>query len=106
MHANSKVSHSACTGLLFLFLCLEAYAQAPVIKVQPQSQTVPPGGRVLLSVGATGTGALKYQWHRAGSPVAGGTNVFLELNRLTPGLAGDYRVVVSNSANAVTSSVA
>ena len=81
-------------------------AAAPEVKVQPQGQTIAAGGWVLLSVGAVGTSPLKYQWQKEGVAINGATNVFLQVRVLGANQAGNYRVVVTNSAGSVTSAVA
>src|SRR5205823_8701568 len=107
---NLPMKRQAATmlvGLLLLFAgCIAASAQAPIIGVQPQNQAAPPGGRALLSVGATGTAPLKYQWQRGALPVSGATNVFLPLKVVATNQTGSYRVVVSNALGSVTSAVA
>ncbi|MBK7997675.1 MAG: immunoglobulin domain-containing protein [Verrucomicrobia bacterium] len=81
-------------------------AVAPVITSQPESQTVADGTDVSFSVTATGTEPLSYRWKRGSATVAGATNATLQVSNVVPGLAGDYLVVVSNTAGAVTSVVA
>ena len=77
----------------------------PSILTQPSSQTVPVGGRLLLTVQADGAPALSYQWRQNGTPVGTNSSVFIVTN--APAAAsGSYTVVVSNSFNAVTSAVA
>jgi len=61
---------------------------------------------VTLSVSATGTAPLSYQWFRNQFAVATGTNSALVLTNGSVLNAGNYFVVVSNSAGAATSQVA
>ena len=79
---------------------------APSIITQPTNQTGTVGGSVALTVLATGTGTLAYQWRHDGNNIAGGTNTSLSLSGLTTNEAGSYVVVVTNSVGSVTSSVA
>lgn len=79
---------------------------APTINTQPLGQLVSPGGDVLFNVRATGTDPLAYQWLFNGAPIASATNNSHLLVNAAPATAGDYRVVVSNAAGSVTSSVA
>ncbi len=63
------------------------------------------GDSVTLSVAATGTAPLTYQWRKFGQPIAGATTATLQLNNLSAFDAGLYDVVVSNGstpASAVT----
>jgi hypothetical protein len=53
---------------------------------------------VLLSVTATGTAPLRYQWQLNGLNVSGGTNATLSLANIQISQAGTYDVVVYNSA--------
>jgi hypothetical protein len=79
--------------------------QAPAITVQPQNQTVNQGDNVLFSVTATGDAPLSYQWKK-GSVNTGSDSATLSLTGVQTNAAGNYTVVVSNSAGSVTSSVA
>src|SRR5439155_14110439 len=80
--------------------------QPPVITSQPQSQTFPCGSVATLSVTATGTGPLAYQWRRNETNLAGATSSSLTFSSLDFTNAGPYQVVVSNSAGTATSSTA
>ena len=79
---------------------------APTIVAQPQSVTVGGGLVAVFTVTATETGPLSYQWQRNEVNVAGATASTLIINNAKTTDAGDYRVVVNNSAGTVTSSVA
>jgi len=79
-------------------------ALAPVIAVEPQSQNVSVGGTVTLSVVASGSPPLSYQWSFKGSNLVGATNASLTLADVGPGAAGVYSVTVSDAGGAVTSS--
>jgi hypothetical protein len=74
-----------------------AASTAPVITAQPRSQSVVAGGNVTLSVSATGSGPLMYQWFRDGVAVNGATAASLTLTSLTPTQAGAYHVEVSDA---------
>ena len=73
---------------------------------QPQSVVGVEGDTVQLSVTATGSPTLTYQWFKDGNAVPAGTNAALTLANVRPAMIGDYTAVVSNSAGSVTSSVA
>lgn len=78
----------------------------PSIVVPPQSQAVWSGGEVAFWVTAVGTPPLSYQWLWGQEAIAGATDSTLSLRNVEPGLAGEYRVVVTNAAGSVTSDAA
>gem|GEM_PF-1572425 len=69
------------------------------------SQSVPVGASHLLSVAATGSGSLSYQWRKDGVNLPGesGPQVFLSNVQLPQ--TGGYTVVITDNANSITSSV-
>lgn len=75
----------------------------PNINTPPASQTVNAGSSATLSVAATGTGTLAYQWRKGGVNV-GINSASLTFNPVTAEHAGSYDVIVSNSSGSVTSS--
>lgn len=83
---------------------------APVITVQPVSQTLPLGGTLALSV--TASNAAAYQWRKdganltTGGRVTGATANGLTITGLTVADSGAYTVVVTNAGGSVTSAVA
>jgi hypothetical protein len=79
---------------------------APSISSNPQSQTVMLGSNVVLSVGAAGSGPLRYQWQFAGNSLSGETNNSINLAAVGLAQGGVYSVVVSNFVGAVTSAPA
>jgi hypothetical protein len=79
---------------------------APAITGQPQSVTVVAGSTANLSVTATGSAPLAYQWKRNGAIIPGATGATLTLLSVTAAQAGEYTVVVSNGTGSATSSVA
>jgi hypothetical protein len=79
---------------------------APIISLQPQSQTVAVGDTASFSVTASGTAPLSYQWRFNGTNIAGaGTNLYTLASAQATN-NGSYTVVITNIAGAVTSSVA
>lgn len=78
----------------------------PVIVSNPQPVTVLAGENALFSVTATGTPPLAYHWRFNGAPLGGPNGDTLSLLNVLPTEAGDYSVIVSNVAGAVTSAVA
>ncbi len=79
-----------------------ATATLPTIVVAPAAQSVAAGERLTLSVGATGTGTLTYQWLKDGTALAGETNPSLIFAAVRPADAGNYSARVTNSAGSVT----
>ena len=78
----------------------------PAILSNPRSQLVSTGETVYLTLEATGSMPLNYQWQRNTSPLAQATNSVLVLSNITVAQAGSYRAVVTNRAGAATSQVA
>ena len=78
----------------------------PAISQQPQSQTIAGGSDATLSVVATGTAPLGYQWRFNGVDLAGATNATLVLRNVTAGQAGSYTVLISNEAGVAQSASA
>lgn len=74
----------------------------PTISAPPTSQTVNAGSIASLSVTATGTGTLAYQWRKGGTNV-GINSASLAFNPVTADHAGSYDVIVSNASGSVTS---
>jgi len=87
-------------------------ARPPQILAQPSSRTHHIGTLATFSVSAIGSQLLEYQWLKNGQPIVDGGNVSgattstLALANVQPNDAGQFSVVVSNSAGTVTSSTA
>ncbi len=79
---------------------------APLITAQPQSQSLGLGQTASLTVTASGTGPLSYQWSRNGTNLAGATSPVLSLTNLQAAHAGTYTVRVTNFVGAITSAAA
>ncbi len=75
----------------------------PTITVQPVEQTVGPRSNVTLSVTATGTAPLSYQWYKDNKTIAGATGSSYTINSTTGNDTGTYMVKVSNAAGYVNS---
>src|SRR6266540_423019 len=91
--------------------CVEVtVAGVPVLSQQPQNQLTPMGNGAVFSVTASGQTvpvSLGYQWQSNGVAVAGASGSSLAVSNVTLANNGDgYRVVVSNCAGSVTSTVA
>ena len=78
----------------------------PSFTLQPQTQTVLTGGNVTLSVAATGSAPLTYQWRFNNTPITGATNSTYPLTNVQVSHAGNYAAVVSNPAGSVLSATA
>ncbi len=82
---------------------------APVIGLQPVSQTVVAAANVSFTVGAVGSTPLSYQWLFNGANlvnggnISGATTTSLTLAGVQGAQGGTYSVVVSNAAGSVTS---
>jgi len=81
---------------------------APSISVQPQSTTIAPGNGTTLSITASGTAPLEYQWFRGvsgdlSSPVQ--TATFSTVN-VAPAATTSYWVRVTNGCGSVNSATA
>ncbi|HVU24146.1 MAG TPA: chitobiase/beta-hexosaminidase C-terminal domain-containing protein [Opitutus sp.] len=81
----------------------EAAATPPAITTQPAAQTATVGDPVTFNVVATGDPAPAYQWQKDGTAIPDATGATLTLDHVTTADAGDYTVVVSNSAGSATS---
>ncbi len=84
----------------------------PSITQPPQNTSVTVGGAAGFSVTASGSGTLGYQWLFNGNALANGgqfsgvTTAALSIANVQSNNAGSYSVIVTNSAGAVTSTVA
>lgn len=79
---------------------------APLITTHPTNQTVTAGATVTLSVAASGTAPLSYQWRRDGTNLAGANSGTLVLDSVQASDSGYYSVVVTNSLGVAVSSAA
>lgn len=73
-----------------------AVTSAPVILAPPASRKAARRGTTTFSVKAQGTGRLRYQWFKDGSPVTGATAASLRLTRVDTPSEGAYTVQVTN----------
>jgi hypothetical protein len=83
-----------------------AESQALAIVSQPASQTVYVGGSLTLSVGATGPGAVSYQWYLNGNPILDATGSSYTVATVATTDAGSYAVAVTSEGSTVTSAAA
>jgi hypothetical protein len=78
----------------------------PDISVPPQTQTAVAGTTAQFSVTASGTAPLRYQWRFNNGDLIGQNDAVLVLNNVQPANAGNYTVVITNTAGSVTSAPA
>ncbi len=74
-----------------------------IVSVLPASQTVLAGGSAAFTVTATGTLPLHLQWLFNDAPLTDENASPLTINNAQPARAGNYRVVLTNLAGAITS---
>jgi hypothetical protein len=75
----------------------------PTITTQPAGQTVALGGSATLTVVATGTPPLTYQWLFNGASLQSQTNSILNLPNVAQSSQGSYMVIVTNPAGSTNS---
>ena len=78
----------------------------PFISAHPASLTQVPSTAASLTVTASGTGTVSYQWFKDGDAIPGETGNTLALSALEIDDAGDYSVRVSDSVGSTTSRLA
>lgn len=79
---------------------------APVITVDPSSQTVTEGANVTLTAAATGNPAPTWSWTKNGSPISGATSSTLSLTSVTEADEGSYVATATNSEGSDSSTAA
>ena|GEM_PF-1166565 len=77
--------------------------QAPSISTHPGSLTVCSGQSSTLTVNASGTSPLSYQWYKNSTQISGATNYFYTISSTATSDAGSYYCVVSNGCGSVQS---
>ena len=106
MHPAPRHGISLCLGVLLFLTGFKSWGQAPVITTNPASQTNVVQTSAILSVGASGTAPLSYQWYWGGVRLPAATNSTLVLGVFNVLQAGNYLAVVSNSLGSATSAPA
>jgi hypothetical protein len=79
---------------------------APQIELQPTNPAALAGQNIVLAVGAKGSDSLRYQWRFNGGSLTDATNSTLVLSNLTASHAGQYSVLITNSAGSAESTAA
>jgi hypothetical protein len=99
-----RVAVSNAYGSVFSSNATLYVGARPIITAQPKSQAVVSGANVSLSVTASGTSTLRYQWRVSDTNIAKATNSSLTLTNIQLAQAGSYSVLVTNLYGAVQSS--
>ena len=76
----------------------------PSITVQPSNLLVLPGSNAAFGVSVSGTAPFGYQWQFNGTNLLNATNALYSIPSVVTNNAGNYAVVVTNSAGSATSS--
>ena len=80
---------------------------APVITVQPQSNVgVTAGNNITLTVTASSTTPMTYQWQRNGVNISGANASSYTITNVQAGNVGAYTVIVTNTYGSTTSNTA
>jgi hypothetical protein len=77
----------------------------PDITAQPQSATNVVGTTVTFTVTATSCSAIGYQWMFGTNTLSGENAATLTITNVPTGRAGDYTVVLTNTAGSITSDI-
>ena len=85
-------------GTSFADVYLPPVLLPPTVTQPPVNTTVLAGGIAVISVAATGSDPLSYQWRFNGDDLAGATSSTLTLNPVNSSQAGPYTVLVTNVA--------
>ncbi len=75
----------------------------PIVTASPQNLNTTEGTSPVLSVSATGSGPLSYQWRFNGTPIADATNASLSFEYAVIENSGLYDAVVSNPGGSAVS---
>jgi len=92
-------------SLLTNTVTLTVLAFPPSITLQPSPQVVPAGTPATMSVTATGSPSLYYQWMDSLGPIPGANNSSYLLNLAQTNNWDNYFVIVTNAFGAATSTV-
>lgn len=74
----------------------------PTIQSTPIQPVVLTGSTVQFTVAVTGTSPFYYRWQTGGNDIPGATNSVLTVTNVQPSQSGNYWVIVTNIAGAVT----
>ena len=101
---GTTTSRSTPEQIVFGFQSDSAFLTiAPFIISNPNPQAIGVGETAIFTVVANGTAPAAYQWRKDGAEIAGATTAKYFVESALVGDAGDYDVVVRNSAGSVSS---
>jgi Immunoglobulin domain/Immunoglobulin I-set domain len=80
-------------------------SEIATITTQPVAQNIAMNGAGSLTVGATGTAPITYQWYKDSALILGATSSTYNIASATSGDVGSYYVVATNSFGSETSSI-
>jgi hypothetical protein len=106
---KSSLSRSQILSLYTAASGVSAFA--PVIAVQPASETLYAGQTAQFAVVADGNGPPSYQWRTNGVNLTDGVKISgsgtaaLTISNVAAANAGNYTVIITNSSGSITSSV-
>jgi len=83
-----------------------ASISAPLITLNPTSQSVVAGANVTFNAMASGNPTPTWQWNKNASPIGGATSATLVLMNVSSGDAASYTATATNTAGSATSSTA
>lgn len=102
---TGELTVTRSTGLARLRFTIKRVLDKPAIVRQPADVSIAEGGRITLSVDATGPN-LRYQWMKDNVPIVGTSESSLLIASARPANAGSYTVRVVNDHGEVTSNSA
>ena len=94
------------SGVYNYTVTVAATNTAPVITLQPISQTVTAGTQVTFTANASGTPVPTFQWRKGNVDIPGATNTSYTIANVQAGNAGSYTFVATNSVSSATSNAA
>jgi Immunoglobulin domain len=103
---SGQAQHMAVMKDFLISVTDTGITNPPAITAQSQSQSVSPDSNVTFTITADGTVPLTYQWLFNSENISGATTNPFILNNVQFTSAGNYSVVVTNIAGAITSSIA
>lgn len=108
----SPYSWSFLTAVALALSPIIAFGQAPVITLDPVSQTVDAGATVVLSGASSDAGQLSYQWFHGttalenGAGVTGATTASLTISNVNFARAGNYALHITSTGGTAISAEA
>jgi PKD repeat protein len=96
------IASNACNSVQSNIMTLTVN-ESPTISNQPISTTVCNGTSAQMSVSASGTAPLTYQWYKSSTAISGATSSNYLVSQASSSTAGTYYVVVSNACGSLTS---